>query len=227
MDGDDDLAQLRDQAQDTIADNAVSLGAVPSTEAALSAPSGDQPSQPLPAVPAASEGGAAPTGGADNTVSQGAVPSTTAASGVPSGGQPSQPSPTESAVPGGGETSTGDPSGQGSFQIALGPLAKAGVKTAMHATGADQAFDRTIGGITGGTFQPGDIKALEDRALTAAKPGDLAILYGIADGLPVVLNSAQKASIDGLMGKLGSDALATRARAAYQKAVDAGQIRVQ
>ncbi|HEX3887348.1 MAG TPA: hypothetical protein VHW05_07600 [Phenylobacterium sp.] len=101
------------------------------------------------------------------------------------------------------------------------------MKTLMHATGADQTFDRTIGRITGGTFQPGDIKALEDRALTAAGPDDVAILRSIADGAPIVLSSAQKASIDGLMGKLGSDALATRARAAYQKAVDAGQIRVQ
>lgn len=114
-----------------------------------------------------------------------------------------------------------------SYEVALGPIAKAGVKGLMHASGADAAFERTIGRMTGGTFTPAEIQVLEDKALTAARPADIGVLTGITEGPPVTLNPAQKAVVDRIMGGLGQDPLSGRARDAYGGALRDGQVRTR
>jgi len=173
MDDDyDALGPLRDEALDTIADNAVALRLPPTGEA----------------PPAGAMQGPAPA-------------------------------PTSSAA--------ASPAADGPFQVALGPKSKAAVIAQMRATGADKGFDKTLGQITGGEFSPEEIQALKDRALNAASWLQVFHLRGVSEGAPVVLSPAQKATIDSLMGQLGSDALAAKARAAYGRAINAGNIRVR
>jgi hypothetical protein len=128
---------------------------------------------------------------------------------------------TPSAAPDGGMDGS-----DGSFQVALGPKAKAWVQDRMRATGADQGFDRTLNRMTGGQFKPDEIKTLEDRALTAASWPEVFRMTGIGEGPPVVMTAGQKATTDRLMSQIGSDDLAARARAAYERAVNSGQIRI-
>jgi hypothetical protein len=85
----------------------------------------------------------------------------------------------------------------------------------------------TVRGMVGGQFTGVELKTLEDRALDGAEMGDLKTLQGIEAGPPVFLTPSQKARVDGLMPKLGSDALGGRARDAYGKALKNGQIRVR
>jgi hypothetical protein len=115
----------------------------------------------------------------------------------------------------------------GSYEVALNGGERALVKTWMHASGADAGLDRTIGRMTGGQFSPAEVKALEDMALKAAEWRDVGTLSGIAEGPPVNLTPAQKAVVDRIMGKLGPDDLAHRARGAYEGAVRAGQVRIR
>ena len=119
------------------------------------------------------------------------------------------------------------PVNDGSFQVALGPRAKAAVMEGLHATGADEGLERTLGRMTGGAFTPAEIRTLEDRALTAANIRDTLTLRNIQEGPPVVLSGAQKDVIDRIMGQIGADAMAQRARESYRKSVDAGQIQVR
>jgi hypothetical protein len=134
----------------------------------------------------------------------------------------------ESADALGGPSAEGGPGGDAaSFQVALGPVAKAAARAAMRASGAQRGFDRTVGRLTGGEFNPDEIRTVEDRALNAAKGPDIPVLTGIGEGPPVVLNANQKAVIDRLLGQAGSDPLGDRVRAAYGKALNAGQIRVR
>jgi hypothetical protein len=121
-----------------------------------------------------------------------------------------------------------DDASPGASQIAMNVAQKAFVKSAMRLTGADKGFDRTINSMTGGQFSPGDIRTLEDRLLDKAEwRKDTDVLQGIAEGPPVYLRPDQKAVIDRLIGGLGADHLAQRAQAAYQKAIDAGQVRTR
>lgn len=115
----------------------------------------------------------------------------------------------------------------GSYQVALGPFEKAKITAGMYLTGAGKRFDRTIDRMTNGSFSPEDVKALENRVLDAAESRDVRTLQGVVEGPPVYLNQAQKSVVDKLMGRLGSDPLARRARDAYGKAVDAGQVRTR
>jgi hypothetical protein len=115
----------------------------------------------------------------------------------------------------------------GPLQVALSPPEKMAVQSMMRATGADRGLDRTLGRMTGGEFKPDEIKMLEDRALAAAKWREVGQLKGISEGPPVILNAQQKATVDRLIGQLGSDHLAARARGAYGRAVSDGQIRVR
>jgi hypothetical protein len=115
----------------------------------------------------------------------------------------------------------------GSFQVALSPPEKMAVQSMMRATGADRGLDRTLGRMTGGEFNPDEIEMLQDRALRAAKWGEVGQLKGISEGPPVTLSPQQKATVDRLIGQLGSDDLAARARAAYGRAMSGGQIRVR
>jgi hypothetical protein len=118
-------------------------------------------------------------------------------------------------------------SDDGPFQLALGPKAKAWVLDRMRATGADKRFDRTIGTMTNGAFAPQDIRALEDRVLDKAGVLDVGVLAGVTEGLPVSLSPHQKTVVDRLMGGLGADPLAQRARAAYGKALNGGRIQIR
>ena len=119
----------------------------------------------------------------------------------------------------------GSASDDGTFQVALGPLAKRMVMRGLEASGADKGFDRTIGALTNGSFSPQEIKDLESRVLDKAEWTDVHALHGIQEGVPVNLTPKQKTVIDGLMGKLGDDPLARRARDAYGRAVGAGNVR--
>jgi len=115
----------------------------------------------------------------------------------------------------------------GAFEVALGPIAKRALKGLMHASGADKGFDRTVGTLTNGRFSPQEIQTLEDRVLDKAQKTDVGALYGVQEGVPVYLSPNQKAVIDRLMGQLGEDPLARRARDAYGGAVSAGNVRVR
>lgn len=137
----------------------------------------------------------------------------------------------DNAVALGMEPTSGSPPQRGepdgSYQLALNRFDKAVVKGVMHASGADAGFDRTVGRMTGGQFSTPEIQSLEDHALDAATRADIPVLKGIGEGPPVILNPTQKAVIDRLMGQLGSDDLANRARGAYQGAIRAGQVRTR
>ena len=137
------------------------------------------------------------------------------------------PPPPDGALARPSDLSSGLQGDDGAFRVALGPGTKAWVQGQMHKTGADQAFDRTLDRMTDGQFRPGEIKMLEDRALTAARITDIPVMSGLSEGPPVLMNPRQKATVDRLMGQLGSDDLATRARSAYGKALGDGQIRIR
>lgn len=116
----------------------------------------------------------------------------------------------------------------GYFQVAMDGPHKAFVKGAMKLTGADKGFDRTIAGMTGNRFSPGDVKVLEDRVLDKARwPDDVRVLRGVAEGPPVNLTQYQKAVVDRLVRGLGSDPSAKRAQEEYDRAIRAGQVRVR
>jgi len=65
------------------------------------------------------------------------------------------------------------------------------------------------------------------QPVDGAEMKDLEVPQGVEAGAPVFVTPAQKARIDRLVGKLGSDELARRARESYGKAVTGGQIRVR
>ena len=113
------------------------------------------------------------------------------------------------------------------MRLALEGWRKGVVRGAMAASGADKRLDATVGALTGGEFQPGEIKTLEDRALDKVKWEDAKAMRGVTEGSPVVLTAPQKAIVDRLMGQIGSDPLGQRARAAYGRAVASGQVRVR
>lgn len=113
------------------------------------------------------------------------------------------------------------------YQVALSRFEKAAVLGGMRASGADKRFDRTIRGLTDGQFNDAEIAALKDRALTAAEWGDVGALSGIEEGPPITVRPGQKAVLDSLMGRLGSDALSQRAQDAYGRASRSGKIRVR
>lgn len=85
----------------------------------------------------------------------------------------------------------------------------------------------TIRGIVGENFTDGDLGSLQERALNAARIDDLPVLRGISGGVPVVLTAAQKARIDRLVGRMGSDPLGRRAGEAYQEGLKSGKIRIR
>jgi hypothetical protein len=121
---------------------------------------------------------------------------------------------------------TSEPS-ERSYRIALNPLQKAGVLAGLRASGADKRLDRTLGQMTGREFTPQDLGTLKDRALDEIEWPEAKRLQGIAEGPPVDLAREQKAIIDSVMGRLGGDPLAERARAAYGRAIKHGQIRTR
>ena len=119
------------------------------------------------------------------------------------------------------------PPDDGAFQVALRPWQKAAVFGGMRASGADKGFDRTVGAMTNGAFGPQEIHDLENRVLDKASWDDVKALRGINEGPPVYFTPSQKSVVDGLMRRLGDDPLAQRARAAYGRAMDAGQVRTR
>lgn len=115
-----------------------------------------------------------------------------------------------------------------SMRIALGPIEKAGLLATLRASGADKRIDRTLDQMTAGEFTSVERRALEDRALDKIERSEVGLLGGIVEGPPPVnLRPDQKAVIDNVMGRLGDDPLASRARDAYGKAVKNGQIRTR
>jgi hypothetical protein len=117
--------------------------------------------------------------------------------------------------------------GPASVRIALGPIEKAGLLATLRTTGADKRIDRTLDQITGGEFSPQERRSLEDRVLDEIKGREAYGLRGIVEGPPVDLRRDQKAIIDSVMGRLGDDPLASKARGAYGRAVKSGQIRTR
>lgn len=85
----------------------------------------------------------------------------------------------------------------------------------------------TIRSIVGDEFTEQELSILEDRAIKAADVLDVPVLKGLQRGAPVFLNPRQKKSIDRIVNGLGEDALGSRARDAYGKAIHDGQIRVR
>jgi len=81
--------------------------------------------------------------------------------------------------------------------------------------------------MTNGAFGPQEIHDLENRVLDKASWDDVKALRGINEGPPVYFTPSQKSVVDGLMRRLGDDPLAQRARAAYGRAMDAGQVRTR
>ena len=110
------------------------------------------------------------------------------------------------------------------FDIALNAVEKRAVRGLMKKSGADRIFRDTLSVIGGGDFSPAELRALEERVLDVADWGDVARLHGIEAGAPVVLSPNQKSTIDGLVGKLGSDALAKRVQGAYGDAFRTGKV---
>lgn len=101
------------------------------------------------------------------------------------------------------------------------------VKERLQSSGADVRLDHTIDRMTNHEFTPAEIKALEDRSLTALELPDALRLGGIQEGPPVDMHPGQKAIIDRLMNRIGGDPLAGKARDAYGRALQTGQIRVR
>ncbi|TAJ70404.1 MAG: hypothetical protein EPO51_17900 [Phenylobacterium sp.] len=91
----------------------------------------------------------------------------------------------------------------------------------------ERNFRSTIRGMFGSTFTEDEITKLQDRALDAAEMKDLEVLHGLEAGSPLSVTPAQKARIDRLVGKLGSDELGRKARDSYGKALSGGQIRTR
>lgn len=112
----------------------------------------------------------------------------------------------------------------GSFDVAgtAGWLARRSMQVNPQ---IERNFRSTIRGMFGSTFTEDEIAKLQDRALDAAEMKDLEVLHGLEAGSPVFVTPAQKARIDRLVGKLGSDELGRRARDSYGKAWSGGQIR--
>jgi hypothetical protein len=96
----------------------------------------------------------------------------------------------------------------------------------MRKSGADVNFRNTIKTIGGGSFSPQELRTLEERVLDKASWPDVGYLQGIEAGVPVVLSPRQKATIDGLLQRLGDDALATRVRGTYNDAIRTGRVKV-
>lgn len=116
---------------------------------------------------------------------------------------------------------------EGEFEIALNPIEKASVRALMRASGVDNNVRTTLRQIAGDGFTADELKALEDRVLDKANSNDVKVLWGIEEGVPVVVSPNQKAAIDGLMGRLGTDPLAQRARKTYEHSLQGGRIRVR
>lgn len=122
---------------------------------------------------------------------------------------------------------SGEPAdGDQPYEIALNGIQKRLILGAMRASGADKGFDSTISGMTGGGFGPDQIKSLENQVLDKASWDEAMALRGITEGPPVDLSRNQKTVVDGLMNRLDGP-LADDARAAYQRALRAGQIRIR
>lgn len=63
--------------------------------------------------------------------------------------------------------------------------------------------------------------------LDAATMDDARTLWVVRAGTPVVISPNQKATIDGLFGRIGGDALAERARTSYRRALQSGRVQVR
>lgn len=85
----------------------------------------------------------------------------------------------------------------------------------------------TVRGIVGSSLTPGEIGILEERALNAAELKDIGALTGIEPGVPATLTPYQKSRVDRLLGNLGDDELGRRARAAYDRGLRSGRIRIR
>lgn len=201
MDDEDDLASMRNEVLNTIGDNALAL-AMP--------PAGEAPPPPP-------DDGWAP---ADLGLGQG-PPGLTDGLGQ-TGVQVAQGLANQATNP----LDVIDP-GANDGLIGLNAVERAAARALMKATGADKGFDRTISAITGGQFSPAERQTLEDLALKAADMSDRPKLMGIQEGPPVYLTPDQKAVIDRIVGQLGTDPLAQRGQTAYQKALNAGQVRIR
>jgi hypothetical protein len=112
------------------------------------------------------------------------------------------------------------------FQVALNGPRRWLVDGLLRAPGVQHRIDQTVGQMTGGALSPADVHVFERRALDTATPQDYDRLNGLA-GPPFDVSPPQKQSIDGIMGRIGTDAQADRFRRAYEGAVRAGQIRVR
>lgn len=129
----------------------------------------------------------------------------------------------------GGSRDVDDLEGAGgqSFEVALDERGKRRMRQLLKESGADQNFRSTLRTVAGRDFTPAELEALEERVLDRVNWLEAGFLPGIEAGDPVVVSPRQKATIDGLIGKLGGDPLAARAKAAYGKAVRRGRVRVR
>lgn len=112
------------------------------------------------------------------------------------------------------------------FDLALNLFERKAIKGLLVASGADQNFRRTLRAIAGNGFSQAELEELEDRMLRKAEPADVGVLYGITEGAPVVISPNQKATIDRLLGEAGADELGQRARGAYGRALQRGQVKI-
>lgn len=82
-----------------------------------------------------------------------------------------------------------------------------------------------IRGIVGSDFSDEELKALEGRALGAAKYEDIPALAGMRPGNPVYITPQQERIVERIIGGLGADALGRRGQDAYHEALKSGRIR--
>ncbi|MDO8379030.1 hypothetical protein [Phenylobacterium sp.] len=115
----------------------------------------------------------------------------------------------------------------GPIDLALNVFQKKAVKALMKSSGADKNVQRALREISGGEFSSAELEALEDRVLDRATREDVGSLFGIQVTKPFSVSPRQKATIDGLFGKLGGDPLAEKARTAYGRALKNGKVRVR
>ena len=111
------------------------------------------------------------------------------------------------------------------LRLALNGIERGGVEIWIRASGADRLIHQRLDAITGGEFSDKELQELEGRALDKATKADISNLMGLQDGHPIVLSPTQRAAIEGLLSRLGDDALARRARGAYGRAIQSGAIR--
>lgn len=91
----------------------------------------------------------------------------------------------------------------------------------------ERNFRSTVRGIVGPTFTDDEIGTLEDRALNTVEFDELNALRGLEAGVPVDLTAKQRAKVEQLLRRLGSDPLANRAPGAFGEGLKSGKIRVR